>query len=172
VSGDEGDGDNPYRFTGGADEPAVTTPTARRRLTLQDLRGISRGRRFLAAFLGLFVGSCLATMATLALAPVSSVHPREEAAYLEFAIGSMVVVWIAMIGLFVVGAKMIPLLGRPFAALAVLGLIVPGLNVVIAVRFLHDAKRTLASRNVRLGWLTDDFSQANADRSFWRPSRL
>jgi hypothetical protein len=172
VSGEGGESENPYRFTGGASESNASTPAERRRLTSIDLRRISRGRRYLAALLGLFAASCLATMTAVALTPASYAPPREAATYIEFAIGSMVVVWIAMIGLFVVGSKMIRLLGRPFAALEALALVFPATNVVVATLLIFDARRTLVSRNVRLGWLKDDLSEADADRSFWRSSAL
>ena len=166
------DEENPYCFTGGAAEAIATASAERRRLTLRDLRGISRCRRLLGALLGLFGGSCVATVISIAVTPAGYAPPRGSADYYAFTMGAIAVAGIALIGMFFVGAILDRLVGGRFVGLLTIGLLFPGLNAIAAVALLVGARRTLLSRNVRLGWLKDDLSQADADRSFWRPRAL
>ena len=176
MSGPLGEEDNPYRFTGGASEEPTTASEIRRRLTLGELRSISRGRRYLAAFAGTICAS-FATFASLRFvnylfwAHGKSVQGVPNSTSLLHDVAGILCL-IAAVGLYVVGTKMIPLLGPRLARLESIGLISPGPNVFLALLLIRDAKRTLLRHNVRLGWLKDDFSQADAERSFWRPSSL
>jgi hypothetical protein len=165
--------DNPYRFTGGAPEEPTTASEIRRRLTLGELRSISRGRRYLAALSGTICGCCATFLFVhyLFWAHGKSVQGVPNSTSLLHDVAGILCL-IAVVGLYVVGTKMIPLLDRRVAWLESIGLLSPGTNVFLALLLIRDAKRTLLRHNVRLGWLKDDFSQADAERSFWRPSAL
>jgi hypothetical protein len=165
VSGD----DNPYRFTGGEAEAIASALAERRRLTLRDLRGISRCRRILAALLELFGASCLATLISIAVTPAGYAPPRGAADYYAFTMGAIAAAWTAAVGMVLVGAILDRLVGGRFGGMLTIGLLFPGLNAISAVMLLISAGRTLVSRNVRLGWLKDDFSQADFLRADARP---
>ncbi|HEV7280045.1 MAG TPA: hypothetical protein VGN57_07505 [Pirellulaceae bacterium] len=159
--------DNPYRFTGGTAEGPAPVAEIEPRLTLHDLKDIARGLRRLAMLLLVHEASNFNLLVAFALMPSPLVHAR--GAYVAYAYWFMIagaLVLATLIGMFFVGSRLDRLVGGRFAGLLTIGLLFPGLNAICAVLLLISAKRTLLSRNVRLGWLRDDLSEADPEPSF------
>ncbi|HEV7280044.1 MAG TPA: hypothetical protein VGN57_07500 [Pirellulaceae bacterium] len=149
---------NPYRFTGGASEPAVAPSEESPRSTLRELRSVAFARTVFAAAAMLHGGSIL-TLLSLAVFPKTSGDPFDFAPAVSRSMANACA-WGSLLGLFLIGASLAPYASPRFASLKTIALLAPGLNLLVAFLLLRSASRLLTRHRVRLGWLLCDFSQA------------
>jgi hypothetical protein len=135
-----------------------------------ELRAIAVRRRFLSlATVELLLSILLTIFLCVRHAVVTSPHRHapissvsDEAYGLLFMAGQ-VGVWVGLIGMFLAGRRLLETTDATRVGLKTLGLLIPGLNVFVALSILRDAKRTLLDRGVRFLWLGCDYSRPDAD---------